>query len=341
MGDVPPYYTLQRAFEANFNCRTYDWVNILNRKVAEIKSAKRNSLTINKQIRNARHQKDDVIRKIALEKVHQEFLDFLVVNKPEYCFMQLQNELNMDVETIREMAKHTKIINWSGDIRQHKEWYDWFADIGREIHVTLFSNETDVKILREAGCRADYLQVGYDHNRYKVKSQKAKWPKIIFCGNEYGSFELSEYRREVVRAMKLHFGDDFGVYGSGWDRHGINTRPINNEEESDAYNGAEIAISISNFYFDRYHSDRLLRIMGSACLPMSHYYPYYDKDYEDGKDIVIFKDIPELIKKCEYYIDRPSERLQIASNALGTATSKCTWDYRCKELIEILKKYEN
>jgi hypothetical protein len=119
MGDVAPHYSLQKAFEKYFDCFTYDWVNIAKRK--------------------------------GLLKTQQDFLELLKEMKPEYCFMQLQNQANMSVPMIREMAKYTKICNWSGDIRQTPEWYKWFEDIGREIYLTLFSNNTDVEILRSKG----------------------------------------------------------------------------------------------------------------------------------------------------------------------------------------------
>jgi len=145
VGDVAPHYTIQKAFEKYFDCTTYDWVNIAKKK--------------------------------GLHQTQMEFLEWLKQHKPEYCFMQLQNPVNMSVPVVREMAKHTRIINWSGDIRQSKNWYDWFTDIGREIHLTLFSNNTDVDILRERGVRADYLQVGFDSGWYDRKENTG----LEFC----------------------------------------------------------------------------------------------------------------------------------------------------------------
>lgn len=304
MQDVPPHYTLQKAFEANFDCFTFDWVNIA--------------------------------RERGIVKAQMEFLALLKERKPEYCFMQLQNPINMTVEVVREMAKHTKILNWSGDIRQTKEWYDWFEAIGREIHSTLFSNNTDVDIMRERGVAADYLQVGFDSGWYYKKPKIPGKPEIVFCCNDYGSFQLSQYRVDVVKALKSEFKDRFQIYGNGWSKHGINTRSVANMEEADLYNSCKIAISVSNFRFKRYYSDRLLRIMACGSFPLSHDFEQMELDFTEGQDIVTFKNVDELIEKCHYYLEHDEERQVIADNAHATAYGKCTWDIRCKELINLL-----
>jgi hypothetical protein len=309
MGDVKPHYTLQKAFEKNFDCFTFDWVNI---------SAKK-----------------------GLPDTQLEFIELLKEKRPEYCFMQLQNPINMSVPIIREMAKYTKIVNWSGDIRQSDAWYRWFEEIGREIHLTTFSNNTDVDIMRERGVRSGYLQVGFDTGWYYKKQKKEGLPEIVFCCNDYGNFQLSKYRVEVVKALKREFGNRFMIYGSGWEKHGIQTKRIGNVEESDVYNNCKVAISVSNFRFKRYYSDRLLRIMGCGAFPLSHDFEEIEKDFTEGQDIVTFKNIKELIQKCHYYLDHDEERNQIAENAYKTAHTKCTWDIRCEELIQLLGKYEH
>lgn len=309
MNDVPPHYTLRKAFKNNFNpFFEFDWVNIA--------------------------------KKHGLQKTQEFFLEILRRDRPEYTFMQLQNPINMAPDTARAMAKYTKIINWSGDIRQTPQWYDWFEAIGKEIHLSLFSNETDVDIMRERGVRADYLQVGVDTAFYNMKNEKKKYPDIVFACNDYGNFQLSPYRVAVVKALKKEFGERFQIYGNGWEKHGIHTHRIHNAQEADAYNNCKIAISVSNFRFKRYYSDRLLRIMACGALPMSHDFEGLEKDFKDGHDIVVFKNIAELIRKCHYYLTHDEERKAIGANAYYTAQAHCTWDCRCRELIQVLKKYE-
>lgn len=305
---VHPHYTLQKAFEKHFfPCYTYDWLQAKN--------------------------------KVGMQQAQLQFLEFLKKEKPEYTFMQLQNPDNMTVEMIREMAKHTKIIQWSGDIRQTDAWYKWFENIGREIHLTLFSNMTDVEIMRARGVKADYLQVGVDTGWYYPGASVTDEYDIVMSAHNYGNFQLSKYRLEVGMALRAEFKDRFRLFGGGWEKHGFKTVTTNCKEEADAYRSAKIGISVSNFSFKRYHSDRLLRIMACECLPLSHSYEWLDKDYEQDENIAVFHDIPALIERCHFYLDNESERKRVAHNACLKAINHCTWDSRCKELITLIEKY--
>ena len=303
-----PNWVMRKAFERHFApFFHYDWFNLAKTK--------------------------------GLKAVHEEFIQFLKVNRPEYTFMQLQSEAAMDVETIKRMAKFTKIINWTGDVKNESGWYKWLVEIGKHIHLTLFTNETDVKILREHGCRADYLQVGFDDIWYNKKQPTATGPEIVFCANEYGNFPLSNLRVHAALELKKVFGDRFAVYGNGWQKYGINTRPVKNVEEAQLYNNAKIAISISNLNLERYHSDRLLRIMACGCMPLSHYYKGWDKDFKQHVNIVAGEDVFVLISQCKHYLDNHEQRQIIADNAYINAHSNHTWDVRCKQLIQLLKTY--
>ena len=308
MGDVPPHYTLQKEFSKHFSpFFVYDWVNIA--------------------------------KKIGLPKTQANFIDILKERKPEYTFMQLQNPINMNVKTVVEMAKYTKILNWSGDIRQMPEWYKWFKDIGKEIHLTLFSNETDVDILTAQGVRADYLQCGVDTAWYYPRKALPNYPEIVFCCNDYGNFQLSPYRVQVVKALKAEFGERFQIYGGGWEKHGIKTKWVDNKTEADLYASCKIAISVSNFDFKRYYSDRLLRIMACGAFPMSHEFECIEKDYGVGKNIMTFRDTTDLIEKCHYYLNNKNERNEIAAAALEKSKDT-TWGVRAKELIQVLDKWK-
>jgi glycosyltransferase involved in cell wall biosynthesis len=275
-----------------------------------------------------------------LKEVQLRFLSHLKKHKPQYTFMQLQNPENLDAEMAKEMSKYTKIINWSGDVSQHEGWYKWFIDIGKVIWLTLTSNETDPEILQKAGIKADYLQVGFDNVWYKKKEPVKGLPEIVFCCNDYGSFQLSAYRVEVVKALKEHFKERFQIYGSGWQQHGIYTQRIGNTYEADLYNSCKIAISVSNFQFKRYFSDRLLREMACGAFVLSHWYENYEADFKDGQDFVIFKDLNELIEKAEYFLEHDEEREKIAKSGHDKVHKEHTWDVRCKELIKLINKYE-
>lgn len=307
--ETAPNFVIRNAFREHFEpCYEFDWVN--------------------------------AAWQVGLHNMHLQFIEKLKIHRPDYCFMQLQDPSKMDVGTIREMAKYTKIINWTGDVRNTNLWYEWMAAIGREIHLTLFSNESDAEKLTAMGVRAGYLQIGFDNIYYQTRTRINGWPDIVFVANDYDIFDLSAYRRELVLAMYKAFPGRFRVFGEGWHRWGIATEKIGNTLEAECYNSCKIALSVSAFNYQRYHSDRLLRIMGCGCFPLSHAYPGLEKDYTPGFDIETFSNFEDLFEKCEYYLQNDEERTRIGTNAFVTAHTKCTWNVRCKELKKLLSNIE-
>jgi hypothetical protein len=306
--ETAPHYVIRNAFQEHFTVVCdYDW-----RRISAISGH---------------------------AAMHRDFINTLSSHRPDYCFMQIQNPAAMDIPAICEIAKYTKIIHWSGDVRNTAEWYNWMAAIGNEVYLTLLCNETDVEIMRKRDIRADYLQIGFDHIYYQRRTLIKGWPDIVFVANAYDLFELSEYRTETVLAMYKAFPGQFRVFGDGWKKFGITTEKIDNGLEAECYNSCKIALSISNFNYSRYYSDRLLRIMGSGGFALSHDFPGLEKDFTPGYDIVTFSDHEDLFEKCRYYLANDHERNAIAANALLTAHSKCTWDIRCRELDVLLNHY--
>lgn len=304
--ETAPNFVIRNAFRDHFEpCYEFDWVNIASQ--------------------------------VGLHEMHRQFIVLLKTYRPDYCFMQLQDPSKMSVEVVREMAKYTKIIHWTGDVRNSVLWYDWLAAIGREVHLTLFSNETDAEKLTAIGVNAGYLQVGFDNIYYQRRARIEGWPDIVFVANDYDMFDLSHYRQHIVLAMYKAFPREFRVFGQNWHRWGISTESISSALEAECYNSCKIALSVSSFNYKRYHSDRLLRIMGCGCFPLSHEYPAIAKDYTIGTDIETFADPDELIEKCNYYLQHHEERVSIGANAFVTAHSQGTWHVRCKELKKLLQ----
>ena len=314
MNDVPPHYTLQRAFERHFDCFTFDWVNL----------AKANGLPETQRL----------------------FLQLLQSDKPEYTFMQLQNPDNMSVETIREMAQYTKIINWTGDVRHDTPWYDWLVAIGKEIYLTLICNREQPQILRDMGIRADYLQVGYDsgwyydEDKYVISLVHKETPEIVYCANNNNHYPLAKLRQDAVMALTEQFPDKFKVYGSGWESLGIKTVFVDNKTEATLYRNAKIALSISNYSINSYWSDRQPRIMAcGGAVALSHEFPGMYDHFLDGVQLYSFHDIPEMINICHAIMERRLEINSVSYHACKLALNEHTWDARCKELIGLLEKY--
>ena len=139
-------------------------------------------------------------------------------------------------------------------------------------------------------------------------------------------FPLSNYRKEIVEALKKEFKGKLGIYGNGWDDSDGSfnySQPV----EAAVYRGATIVINCSHFDYERYFSDRMLRIMGSGAFCLSHNYKGISEDYTIGQDVATFDNIEELINKCHYYLkpENNQERNTIAANGCHAVHNKFTF----------------
>ena len=293
---------LWRAFEREFETTHYNW------KTYESQPPKINS---------------DVL------KLHKEI-------KPDYVFMQLQRPGIIFSETARQMTKTSKTINWTGDVRTPLP--QWYIDLGREITVSLFSNMTDVRLMREKNVNSDYLQVGFDEKLFCPFYAPKNIPSVIFLGSNYSycNFPLSLLRSNMVESLKKRFKTQFCVYGNKWNNLSSGDNYLQPHEEAIAYLSSKIAINLSHFDYGRYSSDRMLRLMGSGGFCLTHEFEGIENDFIINKHIATWSTIDELIEKVGFYLANDYKREKIRKEGCTFVRQTCTWNHRIKQLKDLI-----
>lgn len=274
---------------------------------------------------------------------------------PDLVFIQIQDDkirsgrdiydtctlLGPSMDRLRE--KGAFVVNWTGDKRH--ETPQWMTKFAVHCDVTCFSNMEDVNRLRDLWkLNAEFLQIGIDPEVFNNSYPKIDAPEIVFMGNNHGRYPLSNLRHEIVQFLGSKYGSRFGVYGNGYNysrgnfnADGGNPFPMQSKE-SQIYNSAKIAISISHFDSERYISDRLLRIMGSNCFALSHHYKGIEEDFTPGVHLETFKTREELKEKIDYYLAHEEERNRIKDAGYELIHSRHTYDNMVQDIINL--RYE-
>jgi spore maturation protein CgeB len=260
---------------------------------------------------------------------------------PDYVFMHTHSGDALSMETIKKLSVKSKVINWTGDVRYPLPQH--YIDIGKEIFLTLFSNVNDVEAARKHKVNADFLQVGFDDVAFSPMGHtNTSYPPILFLGSNYAhniKFPLTELRQQMVDRLKREYGQFFGVYGHGWAEANGNINTF--QEEGAAYRSCKIAINLSHFDYKRYSSDRLFRIMGSGAFCLTHNYPEIEKDFEVGKELVVWKNLDDLVATINYYLNNPVARNEIALAGCLKARTTFTWNNFAENLITLINEHEN
>ena len=245
---------------------------------------------------------------------------------PDLTFMQLQREGLVSPHTLQAISG--KKYNWTGDVRSPIP--QWYKSLAPYLDATLFSNGNDVAEFKRLGLRAEFLNIGFEEKDYNLDGNKIA-SGVIFMGNNYGGqFPLSNFRAEMVRQIPT-----IQVYGNGWGRsQDLNSDPVT---EASIYRGCQIAINLSHFDYDRYSSDRMLRIMACGAFCLSHHYQGIEKDFEIGVDLDTWHTIPELQQKIDYYLKPENLEIRnaIAANGYDKVWAHHKWSDRIKELISL------
>ena len=255
--------------------------------------------------------------------------------QPEVCIMQLQTGGIFRKEASDYLHSiGCFIIDWCGDLRTDNSHHYEIAEL---VDLKLHSNMKDVHELRDKGYKADYLQIGVDTDFYTPGPSSGQYPPIVFLGNHYaGRFPESSFRLKMVEALRHHFGDDFGVYGSGYP---FPTKALGPVEERQCYRDAKIFINADHFVYEKFASDRLLRGMACGSMALTRWFPDMDKEYTDGVHLRSWDTIEELIDMIEHYLPDPMCD-QIASQGSAWIQRTATWEVRMERMKELYKKYK-
>ncbi len=270
---------------------------------------------------------------------NQRLLAMAREHRPDIIFIQVQADGIVSPHNMRELSSYGFVINWTGDIRAGVP--QWMELIGRTIQLTTFSNMRDVNDCLKRRIPADWLEIGYDPEKYMPRLDSPPQRDICFMGNNYGPgyFEMSNFRMEAVNKLHYHFRERFGVGGTGWT---MATWNLNHDqvEESKVYNGCKIGINISHFHAPKYSSDRLLRIMGSGCMALVHHFPQIEEMYTIGEHLDTFSTLDEMIDKCRYYLSHESERQKIAAAGQQFVRNNYTFDCMAQNIVKLYLKHK-
>jgi len=257
-----------------------------------------------------------------------EFLKIVSENKPDLIFFQLQGKCNLTSGCVKSVSNFK--INWSGDMRWPLP--EWYAEWASVVDVTSFSNSQCVEAIQDLGFSSEFIQIGIDPAIYFKRDSK-KDTDVVFMCNNHGTFPLSGYRQEVARRLKKDF-TGFRLYGSGWNGHEDGNLNSSQCVESEYYNRAKIAISISNFNTHRYTSDRLLRALASGTMVLCHNYEGITEDFAPGVHLDVFNDYDELVSKINFYLRNDGIREKIAQNGHDYCHRTFTFDHMVDNIVK-------
>lgn len=155
-------------------------------------------------------------------------------------------------------------------------------------------------------------------------------PKIVFVGRRV---HWNPQRVEIIDTLQARYGKDFAWYGPDSPRGELRDGRLN-----DLYATGAIVVGDS-MGVDYYWSDRVPRTLGqggfllqadTAGFGVAGIFQGEHCGFWDGNNL------DSLIDSIDYYLENPTRRWQMASNALKLVKDRHLWEHRAEEIMRVV-----
>ena len=218
----------------------------------------------------------------------------------------------------------TPMLNMSLDDKTHRysvlepTGFAGMVDIISAFDLIMTSDPTALSWYVNHGAYAIYSPAGANPDVFVPKNCERDIP-VLFVGKCYGR------RAEIVHCLQDDHGIEVTCYGQGWPRG-----PVSTAEMVDAMNRAQITLGIGETADPNLLSlkgrDFEAPMCGAFYLTQGNW--ELSESYEVGKEIVVWKDMADLVGKIQYYHAKPAAAEEI--RRAGAARARCdhTWRRR-------------
>ncbi|MEI8377268.1 MAG: glycosyltransferase [bacterium] len=289
------------------------------------------------------------IRKIDFEKVR----DF----EPDFIFGM--DYMHFMQEDVKEFVNSLKIpcvhyfIDDPKSIFAHGGKEDFLDKLNNQPKTIVFS--WDEKYLCDFKVPAHYLSTGIDFELYKQDYPEIELTssKILFAGRP-----LTDRRESIIAQVVKNFPGMLSIYCFGLHfeqsvKNMLEKGYLNEEEVEEykkcykgflpdekhlaaAYHRADVILNITLEQGFSSMNSRVLEALATGSFLISDYVEDTAKYFEDGKDLILYKNTDELINLLNKYIKNPSERAKFKGNSIEKIEQNHTLLSRAEVILKIL-----
>lgn len=271
---------------------------------------------------------------------NNELQDIVTRFKPDVIHCQFQGTSVIRpslLEELRSMSPNLIITQWTGDVRDNPPYIPEVVEYGKYCDITFVSNLTDSDIYKEQGLTDVRYWQNAVANPEQIGEPVDNHKGIIFCGGNYDRFNQSQERKDLVKAFQDAFGDQFYLYGPGWE--GRPTLPW--DEQTEQYAKSSVILGQNNVGGKEWwFSDRTLIAMASGRPFLAEYSEGIEQVFDEGSDCLFWRTIPEAVEKARWLLEHGDEAQEIGLDGQKEVLKRHTWNTRVQEYLHHIKDYQ-
>ncbi len=306
---------------------------------------------------------DQMLREFGRQEANEKLLEMVFKEKPDICFFCLSKE-EIKKETIKKITEESGAVtlNWFTD--DHWRFYNFSRHWAPCFHWAVTTDPKAVEKYHAIGYNNVIMsQWACNHFLYKPLHLQ-KMYDVTFVGQPHGN------RKKVIKKIK-EAGMPVACFGFGWpnghvsfeqmlkifSQSKINLGLTNSSTSGIIKSLASIFIEkdyrkkirlanpahwIDNARFvlakrRNQFKGRNCEVPGCGSFLLTQDADGLKECYEDGKEIVIFKDFTDLMVKIKYYLEHPEEREAIAKAGYERTMTDHTYEKRFNEIFNKIK----
>ncbi len=267
------------------------------------------------------------------EKLKENLLNLIKQNKPDYLLViMIYDELDpIFFQELKIISPQTIILSLFSDDDWRYEDYSRYYCLGIDYPIVNITDLDTDRGYRKDGIKNYSLSLGMNCKLFKPSSQNKVYT-VSFVGRPNSS------RIEYIKFL-LEQGIAVKIWGDGWENY---------PEISKAYQGrasAEDLVNITNEskinlsftqggYGKLQMKGRIFEAAACNAFTLIEHFDAYKKYYIDQKEIIMFKDKEDLLKKIKFYLHHDKKRNEIAKEAYKKTIKKYN---KHKELLSYFK----
>lgn len=272
------------------------------------------------------------------KEMNKKFLEIIEKEKPDYiymCFGPDEFELNVFLK-IREISPKTKTIVAFGDddveFEKYSRYILLFIDYG------LIHQKKYMKKYKKEGITNVFEIFGLDTNFFRPLKVDKKYDVTFFglpLSRESGRYDTIKFLKDN--------GINVRIYGLGWEKYedlkDIYSTGMESEKLIEFINQSKINLCLSKNLWGKVHmKNRVLEVGACKSFQLVEHCDEYLDFFKEGKEIIMFKEKEDLIKKINYYLTHEKKREEISTAIYKKIRKNHDVETRLKEIFSLISK---
>lgn len=212
-------------------------------------------------------------------------------------------------------------IYWASDTHINNgiagDSYPYRLEMGKKCDIVFCAQKRAVEEFARDGVKAEWLPHAFEPAAYPKFDLASKRYDVCFVGHVNTENRIDALDRLFYEFPNFYYGQ----------------RRF--EEAARKYAESKIVFNIS--MTDDLNM-RTFEAMGSGSFLLTNWIPTIEDLFEDGKHLVLYRSLDEMVDKAKYYLTHDAEREKIAQAGYEEVMAKHTISHRVNKIIEASEK---